>query len=418
VSRYRKGLLHPAFSSQFVNDPTDLFNFTMTNVMDSFYNGVFTAHSAEGTFSAVCLSGIDSDNNTGTGTHPLDGFLDLVGDFNIIVRPILAVGSIIPDPRGAITKEEIEARIKMHANTFLAKASYTYDGSSPVSFGQILSCRFEKGSLLNSNFSNLVFDEPATVVFDPSYRKLNLTLPDISAKSQWPTQNPTLLGQIAQFSDIDTVVQPTSAENQIVLDWQIPGAHLPIATNLPHRITSIMGARPNPVNPGKIQASHSGIDMAQATGSPLYACFDGKVVALGKSSRKSANPQYIDDEFGIYSKVGAAGYGLKIVTAHTAKNNAGEDVNFTLEYGHIYSYTSGLKIGSEVKKGDIIATVGNRGGSTGPHLHLTMRKGTQAHTGGKLDPLAMFGWHNRINWKTKELKTKWLQTNPDLAGAT
>jgi murein DD-endopeptidase MepM/ murein hydrolase activator NlpD len=413
VGTYRKGFLHPGLSTQFVNNKSDLFDFTMTNVMDSFYSNIMTAYSGEGSFMAVCLSGIDSDNNTGTGTHPLDGRLEADGSFYLIVRPVLAMGSILPDPRGFDKKEDIESIIAMHASTFRARASFNYDGTSPINFGQLITCRFEQGSLLNSDFRDLVFDEPTNKIFDDSYRNLNLKLPDVSTANLYDSNNPTLLGHIGTVQNYSTSIKATSTDNQTFLPWQIPNSGLPIAPNLPHAITSIMGARPNPLNPGAIQASHGGVDIGQATGSPLYAIFDGEVVSLGKSG-----DPYMADPFNIYTKVGSRGYGLKIVTRHKEKTLAGEDYSFTLEYGHIYRYISDMKVGDKITKGQVIAIVGNRGGSTGPHLHLQMRKGRTAHSGGKLSALAMFGWHNRIDWKSKSLKNKWLNTWPDIASRT
>ena len=98
---------------------------------------------------------------------------------------------------------------------------------------------------------------------------------------------------------------------------------------------------------------------------------------------------------------------------HKEKTLAGEDYSFTLEYGHIQTYN--VSIGDKVTQGQVIATVGDRGGSTGAHLHLQMRKGPTAHSGGKLAAMAMFGWHNRIGWKSLSLKNKWLNTWPNIA---
>jgi len=40
-------------------------------------------------------------------------------------------------------------------------------------------------------------------------------------------------------------------------------------------------------------------------------------------------------------------------------------------YGHCHSYL--VKKGSKVKRGDVIAKIGNTGRSTGPHLHYDIR---------------------------------------------
>ena len=50
-------------------------------------------------------------------------------------------------------------------------------------------------------------------------------------------------------------------------------------------------------------------------------------------------------------------------------------------YGH--NNTNAVRVGQQVRAGDRIATVGNRGNSTGPHLHFEVTD----PTGNTVDPL-------------------------------
>lgn len=85
-------------------------------------------------------------------------------------------------------------------------------------------------------------------------------------------------------------------------------------------------------------ALHGGVDIANAIGTPIYAVSDGVVIDVGPT----------------------AGYGALVKLRHF-------DGTVTL-YGHINSWN--VSLGERVFAGDQIATVGNRGNSTGPHLHL------------------------------------------------
>jgi hypothetical protein len=82
---------------------------------------------------------------------------------------------------------------------------------------------------------------------------------------------------------------------------------------------------------------HSGLDIANKRGTPVFATADGKVVSVrvnGGMGKMIA----IDH-----------GYGLKTRYAHLDKYN--------------------IKVGQRVKRGDLIGYMGNTGYSTGPHLH-------------------------------------------------
>ena len=83
---------------------------------------------------------------------------------------------------------------------------------------------------------------------------------------------------------------------------------------------------------------HGGIDIANAIGTPILAAADGVVIDVGPT----------------------AGYGAWVKLRHS-------DGTVTL-YGHINSWL--VSKGDRVMAGDQIATMGNRGNSTGPHLHF------------------------------------------------
>ena len=88
---------------------------------------------------------------------------------------------------------------------------------------------------------------------------------------------------------------------------------------------------------------HAGIDLANAIGTPIYAVSDGVVIDAGPT----------------------AGYGMWVKLLHA-------DGTVTL-YGHINSAV--VSAGQRVMAGDQIATMGNRGNSTGPHLHFEVLQG-------------------------------------------
>jgi murein DD-endopeptidase MepM/ murein hydrolase activator NlpD len=89
---------------------------------------------------------------------------------------------------------------------------------------------------------------------------------------------------------------------------------------------------------------HAGVDIAAPIGTPIYAPEGGVVVQAGPAS----------------------GFGLAVAVQHG-------DGAITL-YGHVNQMF--VSVGQAVAAGQQIAEVGNRGQSTGPHLHF------EVHTGG------------------------------------
>ncbi|WP_081880549.1 M23 family metallopeptidase [Prescottella defluvii] len=83
---------------------------------------------------------------------------------------------------------------------------------------------------------------------------------------------------------------------------------------------------------------HNGIDVGADLGVPIFAAAGGVVLNAGPAS----------------------GFGQWVRVLH-------DDGHITV-YGHVDSFTT--SVGDRVATGQQIATVGNRGQSTGPHLHL------------------------------------------------
>lgn len=98
-------------------------------------------------------------------------------------------------------------------------------------------------------------------------------------------------------------------------------------------------------------AHHDGIDIAAPEGTPIRAALDG-VVAYNGSLR---------------------GYGKVVILTH-------ED-GLTTVYAH--NSKNLVKQGARVRRGTVIASVGQTGRTTGPNLHFEVRKNNQAR-----DPMA------------------------------
>ena len=93
---------------------------------------------------------------------------------------------------------------------------------------------------------------------------------------------------------------------------------------------------------GKKRA-HRGVDYAAATGTPIKAAGDGRVIYRGRKG----------------------GYGRTVIIQHGQK--------ITTLYGHMSKYRGSVKKGTRVRQGQVIGYVGKSGLATGPHLHYEFR---------------------------------------------
>lgn len=118
------------------------------------------------------------------------------------------------------------------------------------------------------------------------------------------------------------------------------------------RLSSFYGYRPDPIY--KVKKFHHGVDFSAAQGTPIYATGDGTIVIAKRSRRGYGNQVEIDHGYGYYTF-----------------------------YAHIKEIL--VKKGENVKRGQVIATIGNTGKSTAPHLHYEVRK--NGHT---VNPIYFF----------------------------
>lgn len=137
------------------------------------------------------------------------------------------------------------------------------------------------------------------------------------------------------------------------------------------RISSSFGRRTNPIT-GK-RHTHSGIDLTCKRGEEIYAPADGVVETVRPSSK---------------------GYGNYLTVRHS--------FGFMSSYAHLSRFK--VRSGQFVSKGDLIATCGNSGNSTGPHLHYEVR-----FLGRPLNPQYTMDWSpENFNYLfEKEKKVKW-----------
>ena len=139
---------------------------------------------------------------------------------------------------------------------------------------------------------------------------------------------------------------------------------IPLGKPVTGWVTSHFGMRTSPFT-GK-RAMHYGIDIAARVGSPIHAPADGVIIFSGKKS----------------------GFGNFLMMAH--------DHGIVTKYGHNAELF--VKTGEKVNRGDPIASVGNSGRSTGPHLHY------EIWVNGKPKNPKKFFLHSDLAWSyDKEL---------------
>lgn len=113
-------------------------------------------------------------------------------------------------------------------------------------------------------------------------------------------------------------------------------------------VTSRFG--PRPALGGAGSEFHHGIDIRAPMGTPVLAAGSGQVAVVQRMS----------------------GYGLAVVLDH--------GLGMSTLYAHLAE--AHVAVGDQVRRGQVLGTVGRSGRTTGPHLHYEVRFGTEP-----LDPV-------------------------------
>lgn len=124
----------------------------------------------------------------------------------------------------------------------------------------------------------------------------------------------------------------------VVLAWPAPARTAPCAAAMPvaGNLSSGFGLRHGTLHPG--------VDLRAPIGSGVNAAASGTVVFAGT---------WFD-------------YGLMVEIEHADGSRA--------RYAHLARFANGLQTGTTVKPGDRIATLGRTGRTTGPNLHVELRR--------------------------------------------
>ncbi len=145
---------------------------------------------------------------------------------------------------------------------------------------------------------------------------------------------------------VERAIKESQLREQSVLDlWETISEKQSLMNAIPNIrpargwITSRFGYRVSPFT-GR-PSLHTGLDIAAAPGAPIFGPADGLVTFAGY------------DE----------GYGKMVTIDHGH--------GYQTRYGHLAHFY--VQVGQRVNRWDIIASVGNTGRSTGPHLHYEVR---------------------------------------------
>ena len=251
------------------------------------------------------------------------GFIALAAMANSYARMLLKVANYneVRNEREALKSRyhSLEETVT-HTNTELTSLeslagevalTYGFRGGQRPRFPQaLLTLATQTDSTLDSSYGASLY------AFDLLKKAASKPSVDPVAQSFWSIPRFSTLS----FSGYDSAMVPSM--------WPVHG-----------QITGGFGQRLDPLN-GE-EAVHCGIDISAPSGTEVQVTADGVVLLAERE----------------------AGYGNQVLVDH------GDGI--TTKYGHLRRID--VVAGQEVRKGQVIGTVGMTGKSTGPHLHCEVR---------------------------------------------
>lgn len=174
------------------------------------------------------------------------------------------------------------------------------------------------------------------------------TIGQVKSKRIYKKKNPqetVLPASVDSFASIDSVMGLSDEEcmngavtgSSNLSDGLLPFLHVSSPLRSIH-ITSRFGMRHHPIL--HRYCMHNGVDL-KAHNENVFSMFPGRVVSIGHNKRSG-----------------------KYVIIQTD--------SYSISYYHLSSIL--VRYGQYVHAGEVIAVSGNTGMSTGPHLHLTLKK--------------------------------------------
>lgn len=229
---------------------------------------------------------------------------------------------------------------------------------------------------VENNSTRNISEQPASSSQVPSQGQTSSNRPEGNTASGSPIQ--------VEKCGIISTVGTSSPPPQAPIVQASSNTILPLdpIANIPcKRVSSEFGMRIHPLT--KKRKGHKGVDYASGASrtnrsaqcninfKPCYSSLDGVVVAatiqgtgIDASKVTRSTPGARQDP----KKMAANGAGKYVKIKHGQYGEL-----YTL-YMHLASFT--VKKGQKVKRGDQIGLMDNTGGSSGPHLHYEVRKGS------------------------------------------
>jgi murein DD-endopeptidase MepM/ murein hydrolase activator NlpD len=175
------------------------------------------------------------------------------------------------------------------------------------------------------------------------------------ARPESDSQRIDIIGSLDQLQHaLNRKTEHLAALESVLMDRQLTAAVTP--SGWPTKggwISSRFGSRADPFS--GTRSFHDGVDIAASMGTPILAMADGVISWSGDRS----------------------GFGLMVEITHGQ--------GYTTRYAHASATL--VKVGDRISKGQPVALVGSSGRSTGPHLHVEVRR-----LGRVVDPAAYLSY--------------------------